>query len=108
MALIHRSLLAEIESNIEVDAPAYYFLDVEAADLDSFKSTVRAIEPDAKLDDAPMLRGRIVALNGVPAEKVEADAGLALGALRRPRADLYRHRAARFGDRRGRMVAEGL
>ncbi len=31
-----------------------------------------AIEPAAKLDDAPMLRGRIVALKGVPVEKIEA------------------------------------
>jgi putative ABC transport system permease protein len=72
VALIHRSLLTEIESNIEVDAPAYYFLDVEASDVASFRDTVKAIEPDAKLDEAPMLRGRIVALKGVPVEKVEA------------------------------------
>ena len=72
VALIHRSLVTEISSNIEVDAPAYYFLDVEASDLDAFKDKIRAIEPDAKLDDAPMLRGRIVALNGVPVDKVEA------------------------------------
>jgi putative ABC transport system permease protein len=72
VALIHRSLLAEIEGNIEVDAPAYYFLDVEAADLDAFRHTVLDIEPAAKLDDAPMLRGRIVALKGVPVEKIEA------------------------------------
>ena len=39
VALIHRSLIAEIEGNIEVDAPAYYFLDVEAADLAAFKDT---------------------------------------------------------------------
>jgi putative ABC transport system permease protein len=71
VALIHRSLLNEIEKNIEVDAPAYYFLDVEDKDLAKFKDTVLAIEPDAKLDDAPMLRGRIVALKGVPADKVE-------------------------------------
>ena len=73
VALIHRSLLTEINSNIEVDAPAYYFLDVEEADLDIFRDTVMAIEPDAKLDDAPMLRGRIVALKGVPVEKLDAD-----------------------------------
>ena len=73
VALIHRSLLNEIASNIEIDAPAYYFLDVEGSDLDAFRNTVLAIEPSAKLDDAPMLRGRIVALKGVPAEKVEAD-----------------------------------
>ena len=33
---------------------------------------MRKIEPGAKLDQAPMLRGRIVALKGVPAEKAEA------------------------------------
>jgi putative ABC transport system permease protein len=72
VALIHRSLLTEIESHVEVDAPAYYFLDVEPADLGAFKNTAKAIAPEAKLDDAPMLRGRIVALNGVSVDKVEA------------------------------------
>ena len=96
VALIHRSLLAEIEGNIEVDAPAYYFLDVEAADLDAFRHTVLAIEPAAKLDDAPMLRGRIVALKGVPVEKIEAAPDSPLGALRRPRPHLHRYGAAQI------------
>ena len=72
MSLIHRSLLREIANNIAIDAPAYYFLDVEAKDFAAFQQLVRTIEPDAKLDEAPMLRGRIVALKGVPAEKIEA------------------------------------
>jgi len=72
-ALIYRALLKEIEGNIEADAPAYYFVDVEESDIGKFGDTVKAIVPDAKLDDAPMLRGRIVALKGVPAEKVEAN-----------------------------------
>lgn len=71
VALIHRSLLTEIESHVQVDAPAYYFLDVEPGDLKTFQDTARGIEPDAKLDDAPMLRGRIVALNGVSVDKAE-------------------------------------
>ena len=71
VALIHRSLYVEITNDIAIDAPAYYFLDVEAKDLSSFEQTVRKIEPGAKLDRAPMLRGRIVALKGVPAEKAE-------------------------------------
>ncbi len=108
VALIHRSLVTEISSNIEVDAPAYYFLDVEASDLDAFKDKIRAIEPDAKLDDAPMLRGRIVALNGVPVDKVEAAPDAPLGARRRPRPHLYRLRAARLDHHRGRVVAQRL
>ena len=63
-ALIHRSLVKEIDGNIEVDAPAYYFLDVEETDLNVFRDTVKAIQPDAKLADAPMLRGRIVKREG--------------------------------------------
>jgi putative ABC transport system permease protein len=72
VALIHRSLYVEITNDIAIDAPAYYFLDVEAKDLATFQQSVRKIEPGAKLDQAPMLRGRIVALKGVPAEKAEA------------------------------------
>jgi putative ABC transport system permease protein len=72
VALIHRSLYVEITNDIAIDAPAYYFLDVEAKDLASFQQAVRKIEPGAKLDQAPMLRGRIVALKGVSADKAEA------------------------------------
>ena len=96
VALIHRSLVGEIDGNIEVDAPAYYFLDVEAADLDAFRDTVQDIEPAAELDDAPMLRGRIVTLSE-PVEKVEA-ARCALGARRRPRPHLCRRRCRRALD----------
>jgi putative ABC transport system permease protein len=72
IALIDRSLMAEFEENIQIEAPAYYFLDVDAQNLAAFRDTAKAVEPDAKLADAPMLRGRIVAINGVPVEKVEA------------------------------------
>ncbi len=72
IALIDRSLMAEFEDNIQIEAPAYYFLDVDAQNLAAFRDTAKAVEPDAKLADAPMLRGRIVAINGVPVEKVEA------------------------------------
>ncbi|HYB05509.1 MAG TPA: FtsX-like permease family protein [Methyloceanibacter sp.] len=72
IALIDRSLMEEFKENLRADAPAYYFLDIDTKDLGAFRDTVEAVEPDAKLADAPMLRGRIVAVNGVPAEKVEA------------------------------------
>jgi putative ABC transport system permease protein len=72
IALIDRSLMAEFQDSLKAEAPAYFFLDVGANDVAAFYATAKAVEPGAKLADAPMLRGRIVALNGVPAEKVEA------------------------------------
>jgi putative ABC transport system permease protein len=72
IALIDRSLMEEFNENLRADAPAYYFLDIDAKDLGTFRDTSEAVEPNAKLAEAPMLRGRIVAVNGVPAEKVEA------------------------------------
>ena len=72
IALIDRSLMAELEGNLHADTPSYYFLDVDANDLATFRDTALGVEPGAKLADAPMLRGRIVAVKGVPVEKVEA------------------------------------
>ena len=71
VALIHRSLSAELQDDLKADAPAYYFLDLNAEDVASFRGTANGIVPDAKFAEAPMLRGRIVALNGVPVDKVK-------------------------------------
>ena len=49
-----------------------------------------------------MLRGRIVALKGVPVEKIEAGARFALGARRRSRPHLYRDAC-----RRSSTIVEG-
>ena len=71
VGLIHGSLLSEIERNVEIDAPAYYFLDVEPDDLAAFEDTAKAIAPAVKMENAPMLRGRIVELKGVPVDEAD-------------------------------------
>ena len=52
-------------------APSFYFVDIPAADSDSFDAFVHARAARAKLERVPMLRGRIVAANGVPAENLK-------------------------------------
>ena len=108
IALIERSLMAEFQDSIQADAPAYYFLDIDAKDLPAFRDTAKSVEPNAKLADAPMLRGRIVAINGVPAEKVQAAPDSPLGARERPRPHLYRHASRGLDHRRGKMVGAWL
>ena len=49
-------------------APAFYFVDIPAAETSQFDTFIRARAPHATLDRVPMLRGRIVSANGVAAE----------------------------------------
>ena len=61
-------------------APSFYFLDIPAAEAESFAAFVQAHSSYAKLERVPMLRGRIIASNGVAAERLKpsADAAWAL------------------------------
>ena len=61
-------------------APSFYFVDISSADAERFDAFVHAQAPRATLERVPMLRGRIVAANGVPAEtlKPAPDAAWAL------------------------------
>ena len=79
VALVQASLSDEIETSIAEGAPADFFLDIQPDQLDGFTGLVRAV-PGARLNDVPMLRGRITQLNGVPVEdaRVAADARWAL------------------------------
>jgi putative ABC transport system permease protein len=52
-------------------APSFYFVDIPSTEAERFDAFVRARAPDATLERVPMLRGRIVAANGVPAENLK-------------------------------------
>ena len=67
VALVQASLSSEIETSIAEGAPADFFLDIQPAQREGFAALVHAI-PDARMDEVPMLRGRITQLNGVPVE----------------------------------------
>jgi putative ABC transport system permease protein len=55
-------------------APSFYFIDIPAADAEAFDAFIRARAPRATFERVPMLRGRIVAANGVPAENLKPSA----------------------------------
>ena len=58
-------------------APAFFFLDIPPADAGRFDDAIRRNAPGATLERVPMLRGRIVAANGVPAEALKPAASAA-------------------------------
>lgn len=72
VALADSSIRAELSQRLPQNSPDYFVLDIPRQDVDAFRQTVKAAAPEATVRDAPMLRGRIVSLNGVAAERVKA------------------------------------
>jgi len=70
LALIDGDLRRQIAGTMPEQAPNFFFVDIQAADLDAFSELVAGIAPQGKLVRVPMLRGRIMALNGVDVQKV--------------------------------------
>jgi putative ABC transport system permease protein len=52
-------------------APSFYFIDIPAAEAERFDAFIQTNAPHAALHQVPMMRGRIVAANGVLAEKLK-------------------------------------
>ena len=70
LALIDGDLRRHISGTLPERAPNFFFVDIQAADVDAFATLVSSIEPEGKLMRVPMLRGRIMELNGVDVQKV--------------------------------------
>jgi putative ABC transport system permease protein len=64
---LRRQFLAALPAN----APAFFFLDIQHADAARFDAFVAQAAPQAKLERVPMLRGRIMAANGIAAEELK-------------------------------------
>ncbi|MCI4678559.1 FtsX-like permease family protein [Rhodoblastus acidophilus] len=69
---VERNLRAEIGESVPKDSPSFFFFDIQAAQAGAFEAFLRKEAPDGVVAVAPMLRGRIVKVNGVPAEQVKA------------------------------------
>jgi putative ABC transport system permease protein len=53
-------------------APSFYFIDIPTAEADRFGAFLKETAPQSRIEDVPILRGRIVAARGVKAEDLEA------------------------------------
>jgi putative ABC transport system permease protein len=68
---IDGNLRNQFAAELPAKAPAFYFLDIPSDQADKFGEFVRAQAPSAALEEVPMLRGRIVSANGIPAENLK-------------------------------------
>ena len=75
LALIDDNIQRQITEARPGVTPSFFFADVPNRDAAGFLDFVRQKAPAAVLEDVPILRGRITAVDGVPADKVHARQG---------------------------------
>jgi putative ABC transport system permease protein len=69
---IDGNLRQQFTAALPAKAPSFYFLDIPSNDSAKFDAFVQKLAPDARLEEVPMLRGRIVSANGVVADRIKA------------------------------------
>ena len=73
VALVDSSLVGELRQRMPENAPDYFAVDITKADRQAFAGEIEKLAPGAEIETAPMLRGRIVRLKGVPAGEAKID-----------------------------------
>lgn len=75
LALIDGNLRREIGGALPEQAPNFFFVDIQSSEVDAFTTLVEQEAPGGNLSKVPMLRGRIVAFNGVDVREMEVPPG---------------------------------
>ena len=74
LALIDGNLRQQISGSLPERAPNFFFVDIQSTEVEKFADFVAKEAPAGKLVRVPMLRGRIVELNGVDVQKIKIPA----------------------------------
>nr|WP_294511515.1 FtsX-like permease family protein [uncultured Rhodopila sp.] len=72
VALIQGNMQHQIQEQLPTNAPSFFFVDIQNDQLPRFEQIVRAQPGMQDLKQVPSLRARVVSVNGVPAEDVNA------------------------------------
>ncbi len=71
VVLIDGNLRRQFQEALPERSPAFFFVDIQNSDAARFDEFIHKTAPGATLERQPMLRGRIVAANGVKAEDLK-------------------------------------
>ena len=74
LGLIDGNLRQQIAGNLPARAPNFFFVDIQSHEVEAFDRLIRSEAPEGDLAKVPMLRGRIMQLNGVDVAKIEVPA----------------------------------
>ncbi|WP_108660719.1 ABC transporter permease [Acuticoccus kandeliae] len=68
LSLIDGNLRMTLTSRLPAQAPSFFFVDIQDRERDAFVDFLREKAPSATVESQPMLRGRIVSINGTAAQ----------------------------------------
>lgn len=71
LSLIDANVRRTLTDSLPAKAPNLFFLDIPSSDADAFHAFLGSRAPGAKIERVPMMRGRITALDGVPAGEIK-------------------------------------
>jgi putative ABC transport system permease protein len=80
VTLLDRTIMAQVDGALPQSAPTFFFVDIQPSDAAAFDRTIARFASARDYKRTPMIRGRIVALKGIPAKdaKVAGDSRWAL------------------------------
>lgn len=70
VSLVEANLNQQVTDTLRGEAPGFYFIDIQPDQIDPFRGLVEAFPTVTKSQDVPMLRGRIIAMDGVPVSEI--------------------------------------
>jgi putative ABC transport system permease protein len=73
IALIEGNMARQVQEELPDDAPAFFFVDIQPDQIEPFTELMAGIDGTSELEEVPSLRGRIVAVNGTPADEALVD-----------------------------------
>lgn len=71
LSLIDGNLRRELTARLPDAAPNFFFVDIQGSEIEGFRTLLAEKSPAGKVTEVPMLRGRILELNGVDVTKMD-------------------------------------
>ena len=72
VALIEGNLSRQLTETLPEEAPDFYFIDIQSAQLKDFEALARGISGVSAIESVPMLRGQISKLKDVPVDRIKS------------------------------------
>lgn len=73
VSILERSLVTQLGESRPVDAPTFFFIDIQPDQKEAFLQLIRQRMPEANPETTPLIRSRLYKLNGKPVEAGEGN-----------------------------------